>query len=211
MSFPILEGVVRTDRHTSAYLACGAADAPLIVFVHGWPELGMSWRHQRPVFAALGFRCIAPDMRGYGRSRIHPHAGDYALEEIVADMMELLASLGQDRAVWVGHDWGSPVVWALAAHHAQRCLGVASLCVPYHAAGFAVESIAALSDRRVYPEAEFPVAQWDYQLFYRENADRARHDSGIERPVAPGGLGGLADHVRKGPVPKVIISGDFLG
>jgi pimeloyl-ACP methyl ester carboxylesterase len=45
----------------------GAANAPLIIFVHGWPELSVSWRHQLPVFAALGFRAIAPDMRDYGR------------------------------------------------------------------------------------------------------------------------------------------------
>ncbi len=57
---------------------------------------------------------------------------------IVADMLELLASLGapgQDRAVWIGHDWGSPVVWNLAAHHADKTVGVASLCVPYLVVG----------------------------------------------------------------------------
>src|SRR5260370_16800084 len=66
MPFPVTEHVARTARHTSAYLACGAAGSPLIIFVHGWPELSISWRHQLPVFAELGFRCIAPDMRGYG-------------------------------------------------------------------------------------------------------------------------------------------------
>ena len=62
------EGVVRTARHTSFYLECGPADGPLLVFLHGWPELSISWRHQLPCFAAMGFRCVAPDMRGYGRS-----------------------------------------------------------------------------------------------------------------------------------------------
>src|SRR6185436_17454905 len=62
---PITENIVKTARHTTFYLACGAEDAPLIVFVHGWPELSISWRHQLPCFASLGFRAVAPDMRGY--------------------------------------------------------------------------------------------------------------------------------------------------
>ena len=89
------------------------------------------------VFAALGFRCIAPDMRGYGRSSVYPRHEDYALEHSVRDMIELLDALGRDKAVWVGHDWGSPVVWSLASHHPERCLGVANLCVPYIPGGFA--------------------------------------------------------------------------
>ncbi len=51
---------------------------PLIIFVHGWPELSLSWRHQLPCFAALGFRAIAPDMRGYGRSSVYRRHEDYA-------------------------------------------------------------------------------------------------------------------------------------
>src|ERR1700735_3408045 len=88
--FPITDHVVKTPRHTSFYLACGAADAPPIIFVHGWPELSISWGHQLPCFAALGFRAIAPDMRGYGRSTVHPRHEDYALEQTAADMLELL-------------------------------------------------------------------------------------------------------------------------
>ena len=71
MQFPVTEHVVKTPRHTSFYLACGVVDAPLIIFVHGWPELSISWRHQLHCFASLGFRVIAPDMRGYGRSTVH--------------------------------------------------------------------------------------------------------------------------------------------
>ncbi len=88
--FPSTDHVVKTPRHTSFYLACGAADAPPIIFVHGWPELSISWRHQLPCFAALGFRAIAPDMRGYGRSSVPPRQDDYAVELIVGDMIELL-------------------------------------------------------------------------------------------------------------------------
>lgn len=176
MTFPITEHIAKSQRHTTFYLAGGAEDAPVIIFVHGWPELSISWRHQLPCFAALGFRAIAPDMRGYGRSSVYSRHEDYALEHIVQDMLELLDHLGAQHAVWVGHDWGSPVVWSLASHHPDRCDGVVSLCVPYIAKGFTLKNVVPLVDRKLYPEAEFPLGQWEYQGFYEENFDKARSD-----------------------------------
>jgi pimeloyl-ACP methyl ester carboxylesterase len=174
MMFPITEHAVRTERHTTFYLGCGAAGATPLIFVHGWPELSISWRHQLPAFAALGFRCIAPDMRGYGRSSVYTRHEDYALEHSAGDMIELLDALGHDKAVWIGHDWGSPVVWSLGSHHPDRCSGVVNLCVPYIPDGFAVDTLIPLVDRLVYPESEFPAGQWEYQLFYEENFDKVR-------------------------------------
>lgn len=165
----IHERVAKSARHTTFYLACGPDAATPIIFVHGWPELSISWRHQLPVFGGLGFRAIAPDMRGYGRSSVYDRHEAYAQEEIVADMIALLDSLGADKAIWVGHDWGAPVVWSLAQHHPERCHAVATLCVPYMPEGFAPETIIPLADRAIYPEATFPAAQWEYMMFYREN------------------------------------------
>src|SRR5438093_5430939 len=128
MSFAITEHIAKSARHTTFYLACGDAHRPVIIFVHGWPELSISWRHQLPCFASLGFRAITPDLRGYGRSSVYDTHADYALEHIAQDMLELLEALGQDKAIWVGHDWGSPVVWSLASHHPSRCHAVANLC-----------------------------------------------------------------------------------
>jgi pimeloyl-ACP methyl ester carboxylesterase len=157
-------------------LACGPEDGPLIVFVHGWPELSTSWRHQLPCFGNLGFRAVAPDMRGYGRSSVYRRHEDYAVEHSVADMLELLRSLHRDQAIWVGHDWGSPVVWSLASHHPERCSAVANLCVPYLPRGFVPNDVIALVDRDLYPQSEFPAGQWDYLLFYQENFEAATRD-----------------------------------
>jgi pimeloyl-ACP methyl ester carboxylesterase len=169
MTFPIHEHVVKTSRHTTFYLASGALNATPIIFLHGWPELSISWRHQLPVFGALGFRAIAPDMRGYGRSSVYARHDDYALEHVVADMLELLDALGVEKAIWVGHDWGSPVVWSIAQHHPDRCHGVANLCVAYLPNGFTTDNAIALADRTLYPEDKFPAAQWDYQLFHQQS------------------------------------------
>ena len=97
---------------------------------------------------------------------------------IVGDMIELLDSIGARKAIWVGHDWGAPVVWSIAQHHPERCHGVANLCVPYVPEGFAVRTLLPLADRNLYPEDKFPYAQWDYQVFYEENFERA--SSGFE-------------------------------
>lgn len=173
MATEIHEFSLRTERHTTGYLAAGPEDGPLVVFVHGWPELSISWRHQLPVLAGLGFRAVAPDMRGYGRSATYSTTDAFAQRHIVADMIELLDALGRDRAVWVGHDWGAPVVWNLASHHPDRCRAVANLCVPYRTLEHSWDATIELVDRSVYPADQFPVGQWDYQLYYQENLARA--------------------------------------
>ena len=179
---PVTEHVCHTPRHTSFYLAAGNPAAMPIIFVHGWPELSISWRHQLPAMAALGLRAIAPDMRGYGRSSSYASHGDYALEHSVRDMLDLLDHLGAERAIWVGHDWGAPVVWTLASHFPERCHGVANLCVPYYAKGFAPQNFLPFADRALYPEDEFPWAQWEYMAFYEQNFAHAR--AGFEADVA---------------------------
>lgn len=170
---PVTRFVHASGRHSTSYLATGPEDGPLVVFVHGWPELSWSWRHQLPVFAALGFRAVAPDLRGYGRSTRYDRTEDYTLEEITADMVELLDGLGRDQAVWVGHDWGSPVVWSVASHHPHRARAVASLCVPYATLERGLDVAVGLVDRHLYPLDRYPVGQWDYIRYYEESFERA--------------------------------------
>jgi pimeloyl-ACP methyl ester carboxylesterase len=131
------------------------------------------WRAQMQHFAAQGWRCIAPDMRGFGRSSRPSSIAAYAVREFVADMVEMHDALGSSPAIWVGHDWGSAVAWAMASHHAERCNGVASLTVPYLARGFALPILTPLLDRELYPEDRHPAGQWDYWLYYRQNFARA--------------------------------------
>ncbi len=167
------EHTVTTNGHTTHYLAAGSDNGVLIIFVHGWPELSISWRHQLPALAGVGFRAIAPDCRGYGGSSVYQRHEDYAQEQVVADMIGLLDALGCDKAIWVGHDWGCPVVWNIASHHPERCHGVANLCVPYATLERGLDACVALVNRDIYPKEKFPVGQWDYQLFYQENFEKA--------------------------------------
>jgi pimeloyl-ACP methyl ester carboxylesterase len=171
----ITEHTVTTGTHTTSYLAAGPEDGPLVIFVHGWPELSLSWRHQLPALAALGFRAVAPDLRGYGRSSVYQRHEDYAQSLIVGDMLDLLSALGRQRAVWVGHDWGCPTVWNIASHHPENCDAVANLCVPYYTLERGVDACVNEVNRDVYGP-RFPAGQWEYQLFYQENFAHAREE-----------------------------------
>lgn len=150
-----------SPRHTTRYLEAGPADGPLMIFLHGWPEIGLMWRAQVEAFAAEGWRCVAPDMRGYGGSSAPTGPSAYALKEIVDDMVELHDHLGGRPAIWVGHDLGSPVAGALAVHHAKRSRGVVLVSVPYFPAGFALANLLPLVDRQLYPADQYPDGQWD--------------------------------------------------
>ena len=136
MIFPITEQVAKSQRHTSFYLACGISGATSIIFLHGWRSCRSLCDTSFQSSQDLAFFAVAPDLLGYGRSSVYPRHEDYALEEAVADMIELTGAIGVEKAIWVGHDRGSPVVWSIAQHHPERCHGVVSLCVPYIPEGF---------------------------------------------------------------------------
>ncbi len=107
----------------------GAAGVP-VVLSHGFPELAYSWRHQLPALSAAGFRVLAPDQRGYGNTQ-RPLAIDaYDIGELCADLIGLLDARSIDKAVFVGHDWGGGVVWAMPRLHPDRVLGVVGVNTP---------------------------------------------------------------------------------
>ena len=87
---------------------------PAVIFLHGFPELAFSWRHQLPALAAAGYRAIAPDLRGYGRTTAPPGVADYRMAELIADMRGLLDALELERATFVGQDWGALILWQMA-------------------------------------------------------------------------------------------------
>ncbi len=172
----------RSPRHTTQYWEAGPGDGPLMIFLHGWPQIGLIWRAQIEAFASEGWRCVAPDMRGYGGSSAPTAAGAYALEELVGDMVELHDHLGARPAIWVGHDWGSPVAGALAAHHPERSRGVVLISLPYFPDGFALPNLVKLIDRDLYPADRYPDGQWDYYRFYQTHFEQAVADMDADIP-----------------------------
>lgn len=104
---------------------------PLVVLLHGFPESWYSWRHQLAALADAGFRAVAPDQRGYGRTDRPEDPARYTLLDLVGDVVGLIDALGEGRAVVVGHDWGAPVAWHTALLRPDRVAGVAGLSVPF--------------------------------------------------------------------------------
>jgi pimeloyl-ACP methyl ester carboxylesterase len=104
---------------------------PLVVLLHGFPELGYSWRHQLPALAAAGYHAVAPDMRGYGGSSCPERIEDYDIHHLTGDVVGLINAFGAERAVVVGHDWGASVAWDLALLHQQRLAAVCGMSVPF--------------------------------------------------------------------------------
>jgi pimeloyl-ACP methyl ester carboxylesterase len=108
-----------------------AGEGTPVLLAHGFPELAFSWRHQIPALAATGCRVIAPDQRGYGRSSRPEALEDYDIEHLVGDLLGLLDELGEERAIFVGHDWGSLVVSSLTLLAPDRVAGIVNMSVPF--------------------------------------------------------------------------------
>ncbi len=108
-----------------------AGDGFPVVLAHGFPELSYSWRHQMGALADAGYHTIAPDQRGYGRSTRPDAIEEYDIVHLTDDLLGILDDVGEERAVFVGHDWGSLIVWQMALLHPDRVAGVVGMSVPF--------------------------------------------------------------------------------
>ena len=109
-----------------------------VILAHGWPELAYSWRHQIPALAEAGFRAIAPDQRGYGKTGAPQNAPQgeaaiplYDMEHLTDDLIGLLDALQIEKAIFCGHDWGGLVVWQMPLLYPQRTAGVIGVNTPF--------------------------------------------------------------------------------
>jgi pimeloyl-ACP methyl ester carboxylesterase len=106
-------------------------EGPLVLLLHGFPESWYSWRHQFEPIAKAGFKCVAPDMRGYGDSDAPDDIGAYNQVEVVNDIAGLVPALGYETAIVIGHDWGAPTAWSCAKNHPDVFTAVGALSVPF--------------------------------------------------------------------------------
>lgn len=107
-------------------------EGPAVVLLHGFPELAFSWRHQLPALAEAGYRAIAPDQRGYGRSGVPRPVSAYKIQDLIADVHGLLDALKLESAVFVGHDWGALVLWHMAMLAPVRIEKLIILNIPHY-------------------------------------------------------------------------------
>ena len=105
-------------------------EGPLVLLLHGWPETWYAWRHQLDALAAAGYRAAAPDQRGYGATDRPAAIDQYSIFHLVADVVALIRELGEERAVVVGHDWGSMVACNTALLRPAVVRGVVAISIP---------------------------------------------------------------------------------
>jgi pimeloyl-ACP methyl ester carboxylesterase len=144
----MLTRLIQTDGLRQQVLEAG--DGSLILLIHGFPELGISWRAQVAALAQAGYRAVAPDMRGYGGTDKPDRTEEHTILHLVGDMVDLVRALGHETCVVVGHDWGAPVAWHCALMRPDVFTGVAGLSVPFQprrTAGPPTPAMAAISKR----------------------------------------------------------------
>lgn len=165
---------LNSPRGQLHYISAGPANGPLMIFIHGWPGVALCWRTQLLRFSALGYRCVAMDMLGYGQSPAPRDVSEYSCEKLVKDQLLLLSHLNASSAIWIGHDWGCGPLWTLACHYPEHCQAIISICIPYRVLEMGLPEILKHGiNREIYPEDEYPYGQWDYQVFYEQSGDKA--------------------------------------
>ncbi|MGH3637649.1 MAG: alpha/beta fold hydrolase [Mycobacterium sp.] len=140
---PTRDATPKTCENTSRFVYANGqrihvvtrGEGPLVLLVHGFPEFWYSWRHQMQPFADAGYRVVAPDMRGYGRTSKPRAVHDYRITALVDDLVEVVHALGESNAVVVGHDWGALVAWTAAWMRPDVFRAVAALSVPFGGQG----------------------------------------------------------------------------
>ena len=132
---------------------------PLILCVHGWPELSYSWRHQLAYFSMRGYTVAALDVRGYGQSSKPREIAAYSMRELTSDVAAVIDALGDGKAILFGPDGGAPIVWNTAVLYRDKVTAVAGLSVPY----FPIRAISFIDRMR-----EAYKGKYFYQLYFQE-------------------------------------------
>jgi len=171
-----------------------AGEGPLVVLLHGFPELGFSWRHQLPVLAQAGYRAVAPDQRGYGLTSRPGRAEEYTLCHLAGDVVGLVQALGARQAAVIGHDWGAGVAWTCALLRPDIFRAVALLSVPYLAGLWSGPPPTAMMKQLLASGQMF------YQLYFQEpgkaDTEMAQDPRDFLLRMFAGAAGGVAPERR---------------
>jgi pimeloyl-ACP methyl ester carboxylesterase len=109
----------------------GPADGPVVILLHGFPQNASCWNAVTPRLTAQGYRCLAPDQRGYSAGARPRSRLDYRTSKLVADIAALIDASGADKVHLVGHDWGAAVAWGVAGAMPERLMTVTPVSVPH--------------------------------------------------------------------------------
>lgn len=112
-------------------LACGPKEGEAVLLLHGFPQFADSWAEVMVALAKAGYRVIAIDQRGYSAGARPEKVGDYAVDELIEDVLAIATALGLERFHLAGHDWGGIVAWTLAARYPDRLQSLSIVSTPH--------------------------------------------------------------------------------
>jgi pimeloyl-ACP methyl ester carboxylesterase len=115
-------------------LDTGPSDGPIVVLLHGFPQFNTSWSKVSSILNAEGYRCLAPNNRGYPPGARPRGRRAYRMPELVEDIAALIDAAGGRKVHLVGHDWGAAIAWGFAAEHPESLASFTALSVPHPAA-----------------------------------------------------------------------------
>lgn len=118
----------------------------LVIFLHGFPETSFMWKKLLPEIAALGFYCIAPNMRGYSPNACPKGRKNYTIPKLSKDILDIAEACGSTQFHLVGHDWGAALGWNIAYQNKDKILSWSALSVP-HTQAF-MEALKGNRDQR---------------------------------------------------------------
>ena len=134
--FPLTK--LEANGFTFDVRVAGPEKGELVVLLHGFPETSFEWRHQMGALVSAGYRVLAPDQRGYSAGARPPATDDYAILNLISDVLQMVDALGVDRFHVVGHDWGAGVAWGVGIVGGARVRTLTAISVPHPAAFNAV-------------------------------------------------------------------------
>lgn len=187
----------------------GEGDA--VFLLHGFPDTSELWRHQLPALQDAGYRVVAPDLRGRGRTDRPEKVDAYLLGALVGDVTGLMDVLQIERAHVVGHDWGAPVGWMLASFEPERTLSLVAVSVG-HPAFFNRPSIQQIARFwyillfQFIGVAEEVITRDDWQFLRAWGATSPDRDRYVEDLARPGALEAGLNWYRANLPPEIFIS-----
>lgn len=122
---------ISSDGFRIATYSEGPKDRPLLILIHGWPELAYSWSPTIPALIEAGYRVVCYDLRGFGASDAPRGIEHYAISQMVADLEAVLNAQKRDKATLIGHDWGGIILWHAARMLKERFDRLISICTPH--------------------------------------------------------------------------------
>jgi pimeloyl-ACP methyl ester carboxylesterase len=122
---------VETNGVVLSVTMAGPATGPLVILLHGFPEIAFAWREQLRALEEQGYWAWAPDQRGYNESEKPPGVASYRIDALVDDVVGLIVAAKRERAVLVAHDWGAAVAWRVAQEHPEMVARLVILDGPH--------------------------------------------------------------------------------